>query len=69
MEIRPFVIDVPQGVLDDLSARLGRTRAERAYADIRRWTQFPRGGHFLAAEEPRLLADELRAFFRPFRQV
>ena len=26
MEIRPFVIDVPQGVLDDLSARLGRTR-------------------------------------------
>src|SRR5262245_43256681 len=26
MEIRPFVIDVPQGVLADLSARLGRAR-------------------------------------------
>jgi hypothetical protein len=44
-----------------------RERAERSYADIRRWTEFPRGGHFFAAEEPQLLAEELRAFFRPFR--
>jgi len=27
----------------------------------------PRGGHFAALEEPELLADELRAFFRPLR--
>lgn len=27
----------------------------------------PRGGHFPALEEPELLAEELRAFFRPFR--
>jgi pimeloyl-ACP methyl ester carboxylesterase len=45
-----------------------RERAERSYADIRRWTEFPRGGHFFAAEEPSLLAEELRAFFRPFRR-
>jgi pimeloyl-ACP methyl ester carboxylesterase len=44
-----------------------RERAERSYADIRRWTEFPRGGHFIAAEAPQLLAEELRAFFRPFR--
>jgi pimeloyl-ACP methyl ester carboxylesterase len=64
-------ITVPTGVALSMEAvqRIPRERAERAYADIRRWTQFPRGGHFLAAEEPRLLADELRAFFRPFRQV
>ena len=49
--------------------RVPRERAERSYADIRRWTEFPRGGHFFAAEEPRLLAEELRAFFRPLRQT
>ena len=30
-------------------------------------TEPPRGGHFAAFEEPELFADELRAFFRPFR--
>ena len=44
-----------------------RERAERSYADIRRWVALPRGGHFVAAEAPDVLAEELRAFFRPFR--
>jgi len=39
---------------------------EAAY-NITRWTQMPRGGHFPAAEEPELLAGELREFFRPLR--
>ena len=62
-------ITVPTGVALSTEAvqRVPRERAERSYADIRRWTEFPRGGHFFAAEEPRLLAEELRAFFRPFR--
>jgi len=62
-------ITVPTGVALSKEAvqRVPRERAERGYADIRRWTEFPRGGHFFAAEEPRLLAEELRAFFRPFR--
>ena len=34
---------------------------------IERWTQMPHGGHFAALEEPELLAEDLRAFFRPFR--
>jgi microsomal epoxide hydrolase len=64
-------ITVPTGVALSTEAvqRVPRERAERSYADIRRWTEFPRGGHFLAAEEPRLLAEELRAFFRPLRQT
>ena len=63
-------ITVPTGVALSKEAvqRVPRERAERGYADIRRWTEFPRGGHFFAAEEPRLLAEELRDFFRPFRQ-
>ena len=40
-----------------------RAYAEKAY-NIRRWTPMPRGGHFAAMEEPALLADEIRAFFR-----
>jgi pimeloyl-ACP methyl ester carboxylesterase len=35
---------------------------ERLY-DIRRWTVFPRGGHFAAIEEPDLLAADIRAHF------
>ena len=36
--------------------------------NITRWTNLPRGGHFTAMEEPELLAEELRAFCRPFRE-
>jgi pimeloyl-ACP methyl ester carboxylesterase len=32
-----------------------------------RWTSLPRGGHFAAMEEPELLVDDIRAFFRPLR--
>jgi microsomal epoxide hydrolase len=31
------------------------------------WTEMPRGGHFAALEEPELLADDIRAFFRSLR--
>ena len=34
---------------------------------IARWTTMPRGGHFAALEEPQLLAEDLRSFFRPLR--
>jgi pimeloyl-ACP methyl ester carboxylesterase len=48
-------------------------RAPRAWlertANVVRVTQPARGGHFAAFEEPELYAEELRAFFRPFRQA
>jgi microsomal epoxide hydrolase len=37
--------------------------AERRYSDIRRWTEFPSGGHFAALENPEALVSELRVFF------
>ncbi len=43
-----------------------RVFAERFF-DVRRWTEMPRGGHFAAWEEPELLAEDIRAFFRPLR--
>lgn len=33
-----------------------------AVTDLRRWTTFPRGGHFAAMQEPRLLAEDVAAF-------
>lgn len=35
--------------------------------NITRWTAMVRGGHFTAMEEPGLLADDIRAFYRPLR--
>ena len=45
-----------------------RDWVERAY-DVVRWTDFPRGGHFAAMEEPELLAGDVRAFFRNLRET
>jgi len=39
----------------------------RRQFEIARWTVFPRGGHFMATEEPQLLADDLLAFIRACR--
>src|SRR6266852_3586709 len=47
-------------------ARPPREWGERSY-NILRWEEMPRGGHFAAWEEPELLAQEVRAFFRQFR--
>jgi pimeloyl-ACP methyl ester carboxylesterase len=64
-------ITVPTGVAltTEPIQRPPRELAERSYADIRRWVDLPRGGHFVAAEEPQVLAHELREFFRPFRSA
>lgn len=43
-----------------------RSWAERAF-NIVHWTSLPRGGHFAAFEQPELLAEDIRAFFRPLR--
>jgi pimeloyl-ACP methyl ester carboxylesterase len=44
-----------------------RKWVERGY-NVQRWTNMPRGGHFAAAEEPDLLAEDIRAFFRGLRK-
>jgi epoxide hydrolase len=32
-----------------------------------RWTEYDRGGHFAAMEEPELVGGDLRESFRPYR--
>lgn len=48
------------------NAHLPREWAERFF-NVQRWTTFPRGGHFSALEEPKVLAHELVEFFRTLR--
>jgi pimeloyl-ACP methyl ester carboxylesterase len=45
-----------------------REWAERFF-QVSRWTEMPRGGHFAAMEQPELLAQDIRAFFRPLREA
>lgn len=62
---RDATIDVPVGVTLVATQgieRVPREYAARRYPDIRSWTELPRGGHFIAGEEPELLAASIAAF-------
>ena len=61
-------VEVPTGaaIFPKEIIRPPRRWAEAAF-DIRRWTEMPSGGHFAALEEPELLVEDLRAFFREIR--
>jgi pimeloyl-ACP methyl ester carboxylesterase len=63
-------VSVPTGVAvfpgEYLIGRVPRAWAERSY-NIQHWTEMPRGGHFAALEEPDLLVEDIRAFFRTLR--
>ena len=64
----PNRVEVPTGVAlfpKDLTSA-PREFAERFF-NVQRWTEMPHGGHFAALEEPELVVNELREFFRPYR--
>jgi pimeloyl-ACP methyl ester carboxylesterase len=61
-------VEVPSGfsLFPGDIVRPPRAWLERT-ANVVRVTEPPRGGHFAPFEEPELYAEELRAFFRPYR--
>lgn len=59
-------IEVPAAVAL-FKARFPEQYVRRSYADLRQFTLMPRGGHFPALEEPDVLVNDLRQFFRPLR--
>ncbi|WP_328761536.1 MULTISPECIES: epoxide hydrolase family protein [unclassified Streptomyces] len=61
-------VEVPSGfsLFHGDVVRPPRAWLERT-ANVVRVTEPPRGGHFAPFEEPELYAEELRAFFRPYR--
>jgi pimeloyl-ACP methyl ester carboxylesterase len=66
---RTPVVEAPTGlaVFPHDVLRMPRAWTER-YCNIARYTVMPRGGHFAPMEQPQLLVDDIRAFFRPLRQ-
>ena len=64
----PRLSTVPTGVAvfpEEIAAPVRRL-AEQAN-HIVHWSEFDRGGHFAAMEEPDLLIGDVRAFFRALR--
>ena len=61
-------IEVPVGVamFPKELARCPRSWAE-ASLNIAQWTEMPKGGHFAAMEQPELLLEDVRSFFRLVR--
>jgi microsomal epoxide hydrolase len=61
-------LTVPVGVamFPEELARSPRSWAE-GRLNITQWTEMPRGGHFAALEQPELLLQDVRSFFRPLR--
>ena len=61
-------IDVPCAVarFPKEISRPPREWAERFF-NLQQWSEMPRGGHFAAFEQPEVLAQDIRAFFRPLR--
>ena len=65
---RTPVVQTPTGIAVFLKEIMLRPRrwAERYY-NVRQWNVYPSGGHFAPMEEPQVLTDDIRAFFRPLR--
>ncbi len=65
---RTPVVESPMGVAvfsEDVIV-MPRKWADNYY-NLKHWTPMPSGGHFASMEEPQLLIDDVRAFFRPLR--
>lgn len=62
---------VPQGYFDfpgiTARARPPRSLVDKVPENVTLWSYHERGGHFPAIEEPALLVEDLRTFFRPLR--
>src|ERR1035437_3311173 len=63
-------IDVPTGIaLFPADILLPPKAWTEQNLNITHWTEMPSGGHFTAMEEPELLAEDIRSFFRQFRNT
>jgi pimeloyl-ACP methyl ester carboxylesterase len=63
---RPAPAPVPTAVANFPGDRAIRGLAELSNT-IRRWSRYPRGGHFAALQSPDLLVSDIREFFRTLR--
>jgi pimeloyl-ACP methyl ester carboxylesterase len=60
-------IPVAVSVFPDEIYAAPQSWAEKAYARLIHYNRLPKGGHFAAWEQPKLLSEEVRAGFRSLR--
>ncbi len=64
---------VPQGYFDFYGitsrARPPKSLVDKVPEHVKLWSYHETGGHFPAIEEPKLLVEDLRTFFRPLRSA
>jgi pimeloyl-ACP methyl ester carboxylesterase len=64
---------VPQGYFDFIGitsrARPPKSLVDKIPDNVTLWSYHDKGGHFPAIEEPKLLVEDLRTFFRPLRSA
>ncbi len=63
----PVTVPMGAAIFPKEIIRPSRRWAERMYSDIRHWSEFDRGGHFAALEQPDAFVTDVRAFFRLVR--
>lgn len=65
---RTPVVEAPTGIacFPREVITMPKAWAERYY-NLQQWTEMPSGGHFAPMEEPELLVNDIRAFFRKLR--
>ncbi|MFJ5711715.1 epoxide hydrolase family protein [Streptomyces sp. NPDC093105] len=66
----PWPLKAPVGVAvfpEDAALPIRRW-ADPLLPTLTHWTEFDKGGHFAALEQPALLVEDVRAFVRPLRQ-
>jgi pimeloyl-ACP methyl ester carboxylesterase len=61
-------IPVAVSVFPDELYPAPRSWAEQAYPNLIHFNKLPKGGHFAAWEQPKLLSEEIRAGFRSLRK-
>jgi len=63
-----FRVEVPTGcaIFPKEIMRPPRSWVDKIY-NVKQWSPMPSGGHFAAMEEPKLLVEDIRRFFRPLR--
>jgi pimeloyl-ACP methyl ester carboxylesterase len=67
-DAKPITIPFAISVFPDELYEAPRSWAEHAYPNnLLHYNRLPTGGHFAAWEQPQLMAEELRAAFRPLR--
>jgi pimeloyl-ACP methyl ester carboxylesterase len=67
--VKGVSIPVAVSVFPDELYQAPRSWAEKAYPKLIHYNKLPKGGHFAAWEQPQLFSEEVRAGFRPLRDM